>query len=352
MAAFALGAALGEDGSAPAPRPSAASKLTIAQLSGQRVVAGFPGSRVPSPVRRMIREGKLAGVVLFAGNFPSRKAARTLIADLQSIPRPRGLRDPLLIMTDQEGGLVKRLSGAPNASAETMGARGGDYSRRQGTLTARNLRSVGVNVDLAPVLDIGRPGGVIEDTDRAFGATPGRVSATAVPFAAALARGGVSPTAKHFPGLGAAAENTDFAVQTIRLSKERLRAADEGPYGRYVGIRGSLVMVNSAIYPAFSKRPASFTRSIATGELRGRLKFRGVSVTDALGAAAVRAVGGPAEAGLLAAAAGVDILLFSDYPSAAKAQRALAKGLRSGRIERSRFEGSAGRVLALRHRFG
>ncbi len=350
LAAFAFGAALGED--TAAPRPTAASRLTLPQLAGERVVAGFPGSTLPSPVRRMIRTGELSGVVLFASNFPTRTAGRALIADLQSIPRPRGLRDPLLIMTDQEGGLVKRLSGAPNASAEAMGARGRAFSSRQGAKTARNLGNVGVNVDLAPVIDIGRPGGVIEDTDRAFGTTAARVTGTAVPFARSLARGGIAPTAKHFPGLGAARENTDFAVQTIRTSKGRLRAVDEAPYRGFTAIRSSLVMVNSAIYPAFSRKPASFTRSIATGELRGRLHFRGVSVTDALSAAAVRAVGGPAKAGLLATAAGVDVLLFTDYQSAAKAHRALVRHLRSNRKARAAFERSAQRVLALRHRLG
>lgn len=350
LAAFTFGAALGEDTSAP--KPTAASRLTIPQLAGERIVAGFPGSTVPPPVRRMIREGKMAGVVLFAANFPTRAAGRALIDDLQSIPRPRGLRDPLLIMTDQEGGLVKRLGGAPNASAEEMGARGRAYSEHQGALTAGNLGNVGVNVDLAPVLDIGRPGGVIEETDRSFGTTAARVTDTAVPFASALSGGGVSPTAKHFPGLGSAAENTDFAVQTIRLGKDRLRVVDERPYVPFIGIRGSLVMVNSAIYPAFSMKPASFTRSIATRELRVRLHFSGVSITDALGAAAVEAVGGPAKAGLLAANAGMDILLFSDYQSGTEAHRALVARLGAGRLERAPFERSVQRVLELRHRFG
>src|SRR4051812_10633853 len=179
----------------------------------------------------MIRGGELAGVILFSENFPSRAAGRRLIRSLQAIPRPRGLRDPLLVMTDQEGGLVKRLSGAPDASAEEMGARGAAYSRRQGRLTAGNLRNVGVNVDLAPVLDVARDGGVIEQTDRGFGSSAARVTATGVAFASGLADGGVSPTAKHFPGLGSARENTDFAVQRLGISKARLRKVDEAPYG-------------------------------------------------------------------------------------------------------------------------
>jgi beta-N-acetylhexosaminidase len=108
--------------------------------------------------------------------------------------------------------------------------------------------------------------------------------------------------------------------------------------------------MSSAIYPAFSGRPAAFTRTIATGELRGRLGFEGVSITDALESVAVRDFGGPARAGLAATRAGVDLLLFADPGAARESHRALSRGLRSGRLSRRAFEESAGRVLRLRAR--
>ena len=111
-------------------------------------------------------------------------------------------------------------------------------------------------------------------------------------------------------------------------------------------------MLSTAIYPAFSPRPAAFARPIATGELRRRLGFRGVSVTDALGTVAVRAFGGPAEAGVAAAAAGVDLLLFVSHGEGLRAHRALVRRLRRGAASRPAFEASAGRVLRLRHRLG
>jgi beta-N-acetylhexosaminidase len=322
--------------------------LTPSQLAGERVVAGVEGTSVSPRLRAAIAEGRLAGVVLFAANFPSRAAGRRLVAELQAIPRPRGLRRPLLVMVDQEGGQVVRLSGAPSASAQEMGERGAAASRREGRETARNLADVGVNVDLAPVLDVGRPGGVIAETERAFAASPARVAATAVPFAEGLAAGGVAATAKHFPGLGAASGNTDFATQRIGLPKARLRAVDEAPYRAYITAGGKLVMLSTAIYPAFSAAPAAFTPSIATGELRGRLGFRGVSVTDALETAAVEAFGGPAHAAVAGAAAGTDLLLFTDLAGAERAQAALLAKLRARRLDRGRFLASVARVLALR----
>jgi beta-N-acetylhexosaminidase len=347
-AAFAFGVTLG-DGASP-PQPSVASQLTPARLAGQRIIVGFSGLDAPRAVKRMIREGRVAGVILFDENLAGRTADRRLIRDLQSVPRPPGLRDPLLVMVDQEGGLVKRVGGAPTASAQEMGARGAAFSREQGRRTARNLSDLGINVNLAPVLDVARPGGTIAETERGFGSAPERVVATAVPFAATMQEGGVAATAKHFPGMGAARENTDFAVERVDLSKQELRRVDEAPYRRFLAAGAELVMLSTAIYPAFSPKPAAFARPIATGELRRRLGFDGVSITDALETVAVRDFGGPAQAGLAATGAGVDLLLFTDYKAGAQAQRALARRIRTRSAFRATAEESVSRILRLLRR--
>jgi beta-N-acetylhexosaminidase len=352
-AAFAFGVALG-DGSSPREagrepaKPGLAETLPLSRLAGERMVIGLSGTSIPAGVERTIRAGDVAGAILFAGNFPTRAAGRRLISGLQAIRRPPGLRMPLLIMVDQEGGQVVRLSGAPSASAAEMGARGAAFSREQGRRTAANLRDVGVNVDLAPVLDVARPGGAIVATERGFGSNAVRVATTAVAFGVALQHGGIAATGKHFPGLGAAVENTDFAVQRIPLSRQELRRVDEAPYRRFAEMGGELVMLSTAIYPAFSSRPAAFSRVIATGELRHRLGFEGVTITDALETVAVRAFGGPAKAGVAAAGAGADLLLFTNLADAERARRALVGALREGRLDRGEFERAAQRVLDLR----
>jgi beta-N-acetylhexosaminidase len=341
IAALAVGVA----GGGPTPPP----ELGDAQLVGQRLVTGFDGERVPAALRRRISAGRLAGVILFDSNFDSRAEAERLVGELQAIRRPRALRDPLLVMIDQEGGLVKRLPGPPSLSAEEMGAAGRSTCRRQGRATGDLLRQTAINVDLAPVLDVARPGSVMDVEDRAFGSDPGLVAGCGGAFAAALSRAGVVPTAKHFPGLGAAALNTDSAVQRISLSKSRLRRVDELPYRRFIdrsGGRGRMVMLSSAVYPAFSDRPAAFSRSLATVELRRRLGFRGVSITDALETASTDAFGGPTRAARLAARAGTDLLLFANLEAAEQAAKALRPQVRGG--SRERFVESIGRVLELR----
>ena len=349
---FACGATDG-DGSTPERTNTASAApdrpIPLEQLAGQRIVAGYNGGATPPPpLRAAIREGHVAGVVLYAENLPSRAAARRLIATLQGIPRPAGQRDPLLILVDQEGGLVKRVDGAPFHSAEEIGQRGPAFARSEGRRTGRNLRSLGFNVDIAPVLDVPRPDSSIAADHRTYGTDAARVAADGVAFAEGLQQGGVAATAKHFPGLGAAPDDTDFELSRIGLSKAQLRAVDEAPYRRYADAGGDMVMVSAAIYPAFSSRPAVFSRQLVTGELRHRLGYQGVAMTDALDTVSAAAFGDPAETGLAAVRAGCDLLLFTEPGPAESARRALVRQLRSGSLDRDAFETAARRVDDLR----
>jgi beta-N-acetylhexosaminidase len=321
------------------------------QLAGARVVTGFSGHHPPPALRRMIEAGRVSGVILFDGNAGSRRSVRRLTAELQAIPRPAATDRPLLVTVDQEGGLVRRLPGPPKPSAEEIGHRGAGFAERLGRASGASLAGMGVNVDLAPVLDVGRPGRAVTEERRSFGRNPGGVSAIGGGFARGLAAGGVAATAKHFPGLGAARVNTDNAVQRVRLPAEKLRRVDERPFARFAGEGGAMVMLSTAIYPALSHKPAAFSRSIAAGELRDRLGFQGVSITDALGTVSARSAGGPAKTARAAAAAGADLVLYTDLGSATRAQRALAAGLADGSLDRGEFGQSVSRVLALRAGF-
>lgn len=355
-AAFTVGLIVGGAADDPTTSGAATSELapvpaglSDAQLAGQRLIAGFEGTDPPRGLRRMIRAGEIAGVILFAANVGRRGELRQMTSELQAIPRPGGLRAPLLVMVDQEGGAVRRIDGPPSASAAEMGARGGAYAARQGRRTGRLLDRVGVNVDLAPVLDVGRADGAIAGEGRSFGDRPQAVIETAVDgFAAGLRATGVAATGKHFPGLGAAAVNTDLAPQRIDLSRAELRRVDEAPFAAFADRGGELIMLSVARYGAFGGAPAALNRAIATRELRERIGFGGVSITDSLDAEAVRSFGGRAQVALRAAGAGSDLLLYGDWRTARASGRTLAAALRRGALAREKFTASVQRVLALR----
>jgi beta-N-acetylhexosaminidase len=343
---------------APPPRPGAAPpaaahvarkvtpKLTVAQLAGQRLIACFRGtSKPPAELLHRIRRGELAGVVLFSDNADTIAATRRLADRLQSIPRPPGLRDPLLIMIDQEGGAVRRLRDAPpSRSASELAASGVRGVRSAGRATGRALRRAGVNVDLAPVADLSRPDGDLARDGRTFASTSAAAGRLAGAFAAGLRAGGVQATAKHFPGLGAAKDNTDDRVVRIGLSAPVLRTRDEPPFAAAVRSGAGLVMLANALYPALDRRyPASLSRAIVRGELRGRLGFGGVTVSDDLEANALKPYGDPGRLARLGVRAGVDLLLYArSYGATEQGARALE------RLPRSALQAGAERVLALR----
>lgn len=330
-----------------------APRLTVRQLIGQRLIASFRGrARPPAALKARIARGELAGVVLFAENASTIAAARRVADELQAIRRPEGLRAPLLVMVDQEGGLVRRISDAPprRGALDAATTSSGPGVEAEGRRTAAALRRAGINVDLAPVADIPRRGSAMLREGRTYGRTAASVRRLAPRFVRGLERGGVAATLKHFPGFGAATVNTDDAPVTIGLDAATLRRVDEAAFtaGTQAGAR--LIMLSNAIYPALDrKRPATLSRAIATEELRRRLGFRGVSVTDDLEADALGRYGGPGLLAVASARAGADLLLFGRTGQATDtAARALEQAVDTGALSRLELERGARRVLALR----
>ncbi len=325
--------------------------LTARQLAGQRIVEALPGRSAPPALLRRIRRGEVGGVILFSRNVDSKRQVRALVARLQREPRPRAVDFPLLVMVDQEGGRVKRLPGAPTRSPAQLGrTRSTSLARRTGSATARNLRSYRATVNLAPVMDIGRPGTYQRRTGRAYGGSARTVSRIGGAFVTGLERGRVAATLKHFPGLGTVTRDEDLVIQRVPSSLATLRRVDEAPFRAGIRAGARLVMTSTALYPALDGgRPALLSRKITTGELRRRLGFAGVIITDDLDVPAMRHFGGPARLGPAAAAAGNDLLLYCGGGSSGPAgARAVAQALTSGKLDRAPFLASVRRVLALR----
>lgn len=378
-------AALGSERAAAAKPPSAErewirqtlARMTLEEKVGQLfVVNGFGRSlrdRDPEMVRlnrrfygvdniaELIEKFDPGGIIYFDWSNGLEKPAQIvgLSNGIQRLTTRQHSRVPMLISTDQEQGEVLRIGPPATVFPGNMAlgaARDVKLARRAARITGEELRAMGINVDNAPVVDVNVNPLNESDGVRAFGDRVDFVSkyggAAVRGYQTAMSSRGVAATAKHFPGFGAASENTDFAAERIDLSKARLRAVDEAPFRAFAEAGGDLVMLSTAIYPAYVDQPAAFSRAIASRELRGRLGFEGVSVTDALGTPAVRAYGGPARAGVGAARAGVDLLLFNTLGEAERARRALLARLRTKRLDRDEFEASVERVLALRARLG
>lgn len=321
-----------------------------AKLLGQRLMVGMTGTRPSPALLKAVRAGQVGSVILFGANIVSRSQTLALTGALQRAAVAGG-NPKLLIATDQEGGEVKRLaSGPPTLSPPQMAATNKvAVASSQGRATGSYLRSWGINIDLAPVSDVPTFGGAfIWKQGRAFSFKAGKVSLFASAFASGLQSRGVAATAKHFPGLGSAATDTDFKRQELHPTAAQRAAALE-PYERMIPRGLDAVLVSVAGYPAYDPTgtPAALSRPIIQGLLRGKLKFGGVVITDSLAAPT-----GYSErtAGVLAASAGADILLYTD--SARGELGALEAALRSGKISAGAAAAAYRRVVGLKQRLG
>ncbi|RPK61177.1 MULTISPECIES: glycoside hydrolase family 3 N-terminal domain-containing protein [unclassified Streptomyces] len=325
------------------------------QRAGQRVIHSYPGLTPPARLMDAIREGRTAGVIFFGENIESLSQIEGVIQEMNDANASAPVKAPLLLMTDQEGGMVRRLPGEPVLSAKDVGGSTDPEGQAEftGNAAGMNLAGVGMNVNLAPVLDVYRRAGDFTDQyERSYGKDQDEVGTCGSAFITAQQDAGVAATAKHFPGLGPASanQNTDLGPVTLTTSVSTLRSVDEVPYRAAISAGTKLVMLSWAVYRALdADRPAGLSPTVV-GELRNRLGFPGVTVTDALEAGALRAYGSTAERAVLAAAAGMDLILCSarDAAQGEEAVTALSEALAAGTLDGTAFDAGAERVNALR----
>jgi beta-glucosidase-like glycosyl hydrolase len=328
----------------------------LAVQAGYHVVHSYPGLIPPDSLLNLTQQGKVGGIILFGENVDSNLP--NVIASFQNAYKksPAYSGKPLLIMTDQEGGKVRRLPGGPDLSAKQVGASPdpAQAAAQAGQEAASTLSASSVNCNLAPVLDVFREeGNFIDQFQRSFGNTSALVSECASAWIPIQQHAGVIATVKHFPGLGAAArsENTDLEPVTINVTLAQLRSIDEAPYEKAIAAGVDMVMTSWAIYPSLdAKNPSGMSKAWVQGELRQRLGFKGVTITDAIEAGALQAFGNDGDRGVLAAKAGMDILLASarNATQGEAIVDALVAALKTGKLARNSFDEATQRILKLR----
>jgi beta-N-acetylhexosaminidase len=335
-------------------------RLSPQQMAGQRVIYSYNGLSAPSGLLALIRRGEVGGVIFFSFNISSEAQIRSVIASFQAAnasPQNPARRYPLLLMADQEGGEVRRMPWAgPFQSEAQIGASADPAAQAAtaGAQAAAGLTAVGMNVNLAPVLDVYRaPGDFDDQFQRSYSMNPSVVSQAGAAFITSQQADRVAATAKHFPGLGAATagEDTDQRPVTINLSASTLRAVDELPYRAAIRAGVKLVLVSWAVYPALDPGlPAGLSPRIVQGELQQRLGFAGVTITDALGAGALQAYGSLPNKTMLAARAGMDALLCTATRPLPGGQclAGLDSGYLDGALPKTAFEAQLAQLLQLR----
>jgi beta-N-acetylhexosaminidase len=339
-----------------------AARMSARQLAGQRVIYSYAGLTPPADLLTLIRHGDVGGVIFFSGNYRSRSQFTAAVRKLQAANASAGnpaRSYPLLLVTDQEGGQVRRLPGAPMLSEKQIGeitplSAAEKAAGQAGAAAAANLHGYGLNVDLAPVLDVYRKAGDFDDQyQRSYSMNPHVVSALGASFVASMQADRAAAAVKHFPGLGAATarQDTDARPVTIHLSAKSLQGVDEYPYRAAIAGGVKLVMVSWAVYPHLgSALPAGLSSLIVQGQLRQRLGFTGVTITDSIGAGALNPYGSTQNRALLAARAGMDLILSAaqNYGSGVDCADGLENGYKDGTLTHAGFRAAVTQILALR----
>jgi beta-N-acetylhexosaminidase len=345
VADHANAARVGGSGAARRRRArSAARDAGLARALGETIVTRMSGTAPSATLLANIRAGRLGGVILFTESFADGSAAAArAIGHLQSAARAAGTW-PLLIMTDQEGGEVRRLAKAPpHLAPRSMSSTQVAYA--EGLATGRALEGVGVNVDLAPVADVEQVAGSFLGT-RSFGASPVLVGERACAFARGLSAAGIDYTLKHFPGLGTATSSTDAGPVSVDTSATTLRA-NYAPYRRCGHGPRALVMISSASYPALSggEAPAVDSRETYRMEL-ARAGVDAVTISDDMQTDALAGLERPAARAL---AAGLDLLLYAQSEQVASAAyEKLDAELRGGELSAARVREAADQITRLK----
>ncbi|KAI0390660.1 glycoside hydrolase family 3 protein [Xylariaceae sp. FL0594] len=321
------------------------------------VIFSYTGTNHPASLTTLAGKCELGGVIIFKDNVDSKLSA--YLSNLQSVYASAGcaISGPLLILTDQEGGEVLRLPGGPTLSEKDIGALRDPSvgATTAGVQAAAALKAYSHNGNLAPVLDVYHKAGDFEDQyERSYSNNATVVAQAAVAFIKAQQARGVVATAKHFPGLGAAeaSQNTDAQPVTINRSLDQLRAIDEVPYVEVIKAGVGMIMASWALYPALDATyPSGISKKWITGELRGRLGWNGVVVTDAIEAGGLNNFGADAgKRAVMAIAAGQDLILAAGrtVSQGQAITSALVSAVADGTLTSSFFSTSTQRLQKLR----
>jgi len=298
--------------------------MTYEELVGEKLVLGIEGSSTTPEAIEIFRKTHAGGLILFRRNIASAEGARRLIAGLE-----HALGRRLLVMIDHEGGRVIHVGDGvtvfPDDQALGMSGKA-EWARRQGEIEGLELHRLGMDLNLAPVLDVLGEAWNPAIGTRSYGSDPQLVAALGRARIQGMQSKGLSACAKHFPGLGAAEFDPHQDLPVIRKSAKAIREEDLRPFLEAFAAGVDCVMSSHPVYPELDNRkvPATFSRKIIHDLLRLDCGFKGLALTDDLKMGAVGKAASLKEAGPLAAAAGHDLLLVC---SDAKAQLAVFQSL-------------------------
>jgi beta-N-acetylhexosaminidase len=342
--------------------------LDLEAKAAQVLLIGVEGKGRPSSDSLVLLEKlSVGGVLLFGQNLPEEPidtgdltaalqdaAARGWRSRGEARGEKRGLSPiPLIVAIDHEGGLVFRFKGEGITrlpSPAQVGPKGPAYASLLGRIAGAELRALGITMNLAPVVELLSDGNEAFLGTRAYGREASVVDAASGAFIEGMQAEGVAAVAKHFPGN--AAEDPHKVLPRLELSKAEYEREYLPRFASAARRHVAAVMLSHVVLPSIDPdRPSSLSPLLVRGELRRRLGFSGLAITDDLCMRALSAGRSPEKSAVEALAAGADLLMLVDMREALRVRDAIVSAVKDGRLPAARLDEAAGRVLAIKSRF-
>ncbi|SFC81805.1 beta-N-acetylhexosaminidase [Bacillus sp. OV322] len=337
--------------------------MTLEEKVGQMLMPDFRtqnGKDVTSmlpEIQQQVKDYHLGGVILFRENVVNTEQTTRLVHDYQEASSKYGL----LMSIDQEGGVITRLqSGTDMPGNMALGAaRSNEITQKVGQAIGEELKALGINMNLAPDLDVNNnPDNPVIGV-RSFGEDPELVSSLGNSYIKGLQNSGIAATAKHFPGHGDTAVDSHLGLPEVPYDMDRLIKVELYPFQQAMNAGIDAIMTAHVTFPkidstkAISKKdgteisiPATLSEKVLTGLMRNQMKYKGVIITDAMNMQAISDNFGPVDSAIRAVKAGTDIVLM---PVGLKdVAEGLYSAVKKGEIPVSRIEKSDERILALK----
>ena len=323
---------------------------------GQLFMAGLPGVTLDDSTRNLIEEFRINNFIYFKRNVESPEQLKKLSDDLHRVCTQNNLGPPLIAI-DQEGGSVTRLAPPftqfPDARVLAQSENPENSLSDYASVCSSELKSIGVNYNLAPVLDVCEAGKEYFMEKRSLGGDPGVVGRLGTHVIRVMQAHGIAACAKHFPGLGAAVVDPHLKLPYVAKPEPELRAQDILPFQQAVAAGVASIMTSHTIYQHLDpESPATLSKIILTDLLRNDLGYDGVVITDDLEMGAIEKEGDLGQAALQAFAAGADLLLIcQSHEKVIDALGKTGKGIAENPALQARMQESIRRVTVMRDTF-
>jgi beta-N-acetylhexosaminidase len=333
--------------------------MSLDQKLGQLILVEYLGHDYQaSGLQQMVSQQYVGGFIYQQSNSNFNVPDDQIDAvNAFSVQAQKDARIPLLITTDQEGGLVNRLATFHGdlPSAQDMANSGNpQMAYDQGTQAAKWMLQLGMNADLAPVVDVQTVSPPVLES-RMFGSDPQTVITYAGAYLKGLQQNNVIGTLKHFPGLGAITSDPHDGLPEVDRSMADLNKIDLAPYKTMIPQdQPAMIMATDVLMPAIDpKLPAELSPKAINGVLRGQLGYNGVVISDALYMGGITAQWTLSQAVVLAIIAGDDLVEGPYTPDqVAGVVTALKQAISSGQLSTSRIDQSVQRILLMKMKYG